>query len=643
MERYLSLSFSRCFWGFVFILFLFFPFTQTLPVTFTNSDLYEQGIVQRDKGIWRAALDLWQAAKDSLSKANSSDPRIGIAFIELATQKKASDFYEQACEMYFWGFSKVNHEFSKEIEAEIARISPLLDKKEAADWQSLLKRDTPKLIQKINAFWVRKDPMPTTEMNERLIEHWERIAYSKENFKNEPTTIYGTDDRGFVFVKYGEPDKKLAGKLGTNQMEIMRWFPSEFLLRQEIQRYNNNPEVEIWTYSGLKKDAATVFLFGKKSGFGKYGIRYGVEDFIPNRAFRRSGTRMTQGIMPGAFIQLMYYSELFSADSFFMDRFRELEALWGNARAAGDLSPNRDVLLGLMGHYRSIDQDNVEFKHLPLDRTAVFEGVEPLDLNYMTFRYIDSENQPNFLIMAASTNKNVDKDFRPVFFKQAQKTKYKFRHVLLRYNENLTVQEKVVDYPALRNHNTSIFDSLIIKQGDQYRLVAEKIILDVRKAKLEKADISDTAKVIGMSSVFLNELVPLSLNRSELEVSDLIVGVQTPQRLAQAMDYRFPVIPKDPVKKSDSLSIYIELYNMSDEIRSLRFDCELRMIKDGKVAKEKKLSQSFQGDASGKRSEKTFSLDISKLIAGDYELTVKITGKNLKEEKIRKTLFRIVG
>ncbi|TDI86680.1 MAG: hypothetical protein E2O77_14695, partial [Caldithrix sp.] len=120
MERYLSLSFSRCFWGFVFILFLFFPFTQTLPVTFTNSDLYEQGIVQRDKGIWRAALDLWQAAKDSLSKANSSDPRIGIAFIELATQKKASDFYEQACEMYFWGFSKVNHEFSKEIEAEIA-------------------------------------------------------------------------------------------------------------------------------------------------------------------------------------------------------------------------------------------------------------------------------------------------------------------------------------------------------------------------------------------------------------------------------------------------------------------------------------------------------------------------------------------
>jgi len=299
--------------------------------------------------------------------------------------------------------------------------------------------------------------------------------------------------------------------------------------------------------------------------------------------------------------------------------------------------------LGLLGHYKSIDQDNIKFKHLPLDRTEAFEGVELLDLNYKAFRYIDNENQSNLLIMAASTNKNVDEDFRPVFFKQAQKTKYKFRHVLLSYDENLTLQKKVVDYPALRNQNTSIFDSLKIKLGDRYRLVAEKIILDVRKARLEKSDISDTTKAIGMSSVFLNELSPLSFDRSNLEASDLIVGVQTPQRLAQSMNYPFPIIPRDPVKKSDSLRIYIELYNISDEKSSLRFDCELRMVKDDKVAKKKKLSETFQVDASGEKLEKTFSLDISKLISGDYELTVKITGKNLKKQKIRKTFFRVTG
>ncbi len=109
------------------------------------------------------------------------------------------------------------------------------------------------------------------------------------------------------------------------------------------------------------------------------------------------------------------------------------------------------------------------------------------------------------------------------------------------------------------------------------------------------------------------------------------------------MEYPFPIIPKDPLKKSDSLSIYIELYNISAEKSALRFDCELRMIKDDKVTKKKKLSESFQVDASGEKLEKTFSLDISKLISGDYELTVKISGKNLKKQKIRKTFFRVTS
>lgn len=625
------------------LLFVFCLFRLTISQTSQQPDFYEQGIAHRDIGNWQVALDIWLAGYESLKEEKKSDIRLGVAFIELATQKMAEKYYEQASEIYFWSLSKDSvGEYEQKLREEIERTKPLLDKEEYSAWLRLLKKSDSGLSKKIKTFWVFKDPVPTTEKNERLIEHWQRIAYARENFKNENTNVYGTDDRGLVYVKYGEPDEKLAGKLGTDQMEIMRWLPNGFLLRQEIQRYNNNPKVEIWIYRGLKKDGTTVFLFGKKSGFRKYGLRYGVEDFIPDRAFRRSSARTTEGIMPGAFIQLMYYSELFSADRFFMDRFRELEALWGNARAAGVLSPNRDVLLGLLAQYKSIDQDNIKFKHLPLDRTEAFEGVELLDLNYKTFRYIDNENQSNLLIMAASANKNVDEDFRPVFFKQVQKTKYKFRHVLLTYDENLTLQDKIVDSPALRNHNTSMFDSLKIKPGNRYRLVAEKIILDVRKARLEKTDISDTAKVIGMSSVFLDKFVPLSLDSSELEVSDLIIGVQTPQRLAQS-DYSFPIIPKDPVRKSDSLKIYIELYNSSDEKRSLRFDCELRMVKDDKVSKQNKFSQSFQVAASGKKLEKIFSLDISKLVSGDYELTVKVTGKNLKKKKNRKTFFRIAG
>jgi len=245
--------------------------------------------------------------------------------------------------------------------------------KELSEWQNLLKKDNTELVQKIKTFWEFKDPIPTTEINERLIEHWLRIAHLKENFKMAKSTAYDTDDRGLVYVKYGEPERKFTGKLGERQFEIIRWF-DDFLLRQEIQRYNNTPEVEIWVYENLRKDSPTVFLFGKKSGFGKYGLRDGVEDFIPERAFRGSSARTTIGVVPGTVIQLMYYSELFHVDRYFLTRFRKLEALWGNARTSGQLSPNRDVLMGLLTQYKSLDQD--KFKYLPLDKTNTRDGLK---------------------------------------------------------------------------------------------------------------------------------------------------------------------------------------------------------------------------------------------------------------------------
>jgi len=630
------------------ILFLIYQSYISQTSSSIQFDFYERGIAQRDSGNWQAALDIWLSARDSLTDKNYSDPRIGIAFIELATREKAADYYPQASEIYFWGLSQVSiTKFKWEIGNEIKRIGPLLSEEEISIWLVLLEENDTKLNMKIKAFWVNKDPIPTTKMNERLIEHWERIASIRKNFKEDQTTIYGTDDRGLVFVKYGEPDKKFAGQLGTDQLEIMRWFPTDFLLRQEIQRFNNTPEVEIWAYSDLKKNGSTVFLFGKKSGFGKYGLKYGVEDFIPERAFRRSSTRTTGGVIPGTFIQLMYYSELINADRYFLGRFRELEALWANSRAAGELNPNRDLLLGLLNHYKSIDQDNIKFKHLVPDRTSKLEGLESLNLNYKAFRYLDDKNLFKLIIMATSVNQSVGENLQPVFFKPAKKTKYKYRHILLRYDESWQLKDKHIDYPALKNNNTSIFSLSQNNPVNRYKLVAEKIILDFKKAKLEKTDIPDTAKVIGISSACLGVFTPLSSDSTELEISDLIVGVKSSAELDQSIVYPFPVVPRKPVKQTDSLQVYLELYHLefnSNLESSLRFDCEIKMVKGGKInMKRERLSKSFEVQVYDKVLKRTFALDISKLNPGNYEVTIKIIYKKTKQKKVRKSAFRIIG
>ena len=53
------------------------------------------------------------------------------------------------------------------------------------------------------AFWMGRDPAPATAANERWIEHCRRVAFAREHFGERK---FPWDDRGEVYVRYGEPD-----------------------------------------------------------------------------------------------------------------------------------------------------------------------------------------------------------------------------------------------------------------------------------------------------------------------------------------------------------------------------------------------------------------------------------------------------
>lgn len=52
-------------------------------------------------------------------------------------------------------------------------------------------------------FWTRTDPSPLTQVNERLVEHYRRVAYARANFGQGR---FPWDDRGEVYVRFGAPD-----------------------------------------------------------------------------------------------------------------------------------------------------------------------------------------------------------------------------------------------------------------------------------------------------------------------------------------------------------------------------------------------------------------------------------------------------
>ena len=59
------------------------------------------------------------------------------------------------------------------------------------------------------AWWNGQDPLPATDANERLVEHLRRVAEASRRFPTPPEETVeggvGYDDRGVVYVRYGEP------------------------------------------------------------------------------------------------------------------------------------------------------------------------------------------------------------------------------------------------------------------------------------------------------------------------------------------------------------------------------------------------------------------------------------------------------
>jgi GWxTD domain-containing protein len=94
------------------------------------------------------------------------------------------------------------------------------------------------------SFWRKRDPNPDSEVNELMVEYYNRINYANREFSNFDEGGWLTD-RGRILVKFGQPD------------DIER-HPFE------IDTY---PYV-IWRYYSLRK----IFVFTDRTGFGDYRL-----------------------------------------------------------------------------------------------------------------------------------------------------------------------------------------------------------------------------------------------------------------------------------------------------------------------------------------------------------------------------------
>ena len=64
-------------------------------------------------------------------------------------------------------------------------------------------------------FWNKRDPTPTTNLNERVLEHFRRVWFVRHHFS---TGVQPYDDRGIIYLRYGQPDFITSSRKPNLQM-----------------------------------------------------------------------------------------------------------------------------------------------------------------------------------------------------------------------------------------------------------------------------------------------------------------------------------------------------------------------------------------------------------------------------------------
>lgn len=114
-------------------------------------------------------------------------------------------------------------------------------------------REAPNQVERVKrfeSFWEKRDPTPGTRRNERMEAYYYRINAANRNYGVSIMDGWKTD-RGFVLVRFGEPDH----------------------IRRKPHSFDYEP-YEIWTFERIGRQ----FIFVDKTGFGDYELLFNVWD-----------------------------------------------------------------------------------------------------------------------------------------------------------------------------------------------------------------------------------------------------------------------------------------------------------------------------------------------------------------------------
>ena len=624
------------------------------------TDYYEKGLIFYNEGDTENALRTWADAFYQIEDTSLIDPRIGSTFIELVARNRMTDFYQAATEMYYWSLSSTGKgEYEEFLKNEVLKNEPIFDEYEFDDIEKTLRKDTFKAAEIILQKWEVMDPTPGSRVNERLIEHWERIAYSKEMFTKADNTIYGTDDRALLYVKYGKPELVFHGTL-KHETEVIyssvysvappTSYETEKLLEQILK--NHFPaEYEVWVYPFLSEKGRLVKIFGEKYSTRSFQEIEVVSDFIPSFAFNKSKGYSTAGgtYTPGFFLLHSYLEQLSTFDSYFSGQFIELNQILSFPNEGMTTVKFYTDVGWVFPFVRNKEAEmhriNVD---APSSESTYFKSLDEIDVDVREYVYYDEEGEPFTFYVMNSYPLSRMLDYMSKQERENLKH-YSLTHAVSLLNENLTGHQKMIDSPetpflskAMAHPAQSIF-----KVSSKYNF--EKLSFSIQLYdKLESDEPGDSLlpkSLLASGKFDINETKkPKPVN--EFDLSDVMLGYQFDEANFQD-EIPFLIAIDNKIPDFSNLFIHLQAVNLSlnsEQISKLSIELSVEEKKRGlgifRRSKKNSVTANYQGSWSQIRE--SFEFEMVDREPGNYELNISFTDKNSGITKSKKIPFELV-
>ncbi len=646
----------------IFWSLLFFIFALEVEAQTQVEDYYEEGIQLYESGEIGPALQLWIDAFNSIEDSSQIDPRIGSAFIEIVVKNQLQDLYQASSVIYYWALSsKGTGDLRDFLKTEILKSEAIFDEFEFNRLKRDMETNPYEVAFEVLQKWVSMDPTPESRTNERLIEHWERIIYSKNLFNKANNTVFGTDDRALTYIKYGNPEIIRKGRLDYNSGIIYSSVatvlnPTDKEVKKLMENILANyyaAEYEVWVYPFLSPDGRFVKVFGEKYTTRSFQEIDVITDFIPEYAFNRLRGVSTPGgtYTPGFFLLYNYLHQFGAYDSYFSDQYSELNEIL--ALPSNQVNSRRIYTDGswVFPRVRTAAADmNRIFAGAPVSKSVYLDSLDNVEVKVKEYQYFNENGTPKTLFVMNSYPMALMLDYMAKQ-KRVDLSDYGLKHSVFLTEDNGQNPGKLIQepsVPALSKGMVHPAQTIFEISGEERRYTQFVFSVQVFD-KLESNKPGDnllpkSLKAVGRN----NDIIPAERKRIEkFDISEIMIGYQIDETNYED-EVPFIVAIDNKIPSFSNLFIHFQVINMeknSEEKVDLRVELNVKKKRSGLgiFRRDKINSISVSYDDNLTQIRESLEFELVDRDADSYELTLEFLDINSGNRITRKIDFELVN